>query len=193
MKNGNRVDAVRRVGGAGGDERRHRSRFGDPLFEDLAVLGFLVIQERVHVDRLVALADVRVDADGAEERFHAERARLVGDDRHDEVADFLVAQQLRQHPHEHHRRRRLAPFGALVELLEDVARAATFSGFDADRARRHEPAERLAALADVLQLGAVLGGTIERRVGDLLVRDRECRSACGTCAGPPRSSSSAGA
>ena len=119
----NRVDAVGGVRGAGGDERRHRARLGDALFEDLPVLRFLVIEERVHVDRLVELADVGVDADGAEERLHAERARLVRHDRHDELADFLVAQQLRQHPHEHHRRGRLAPLGALEELLEHVARA----------------------------------------------------------------------
>ena len=96
-----------------------------PFFEDLAVLRFLVVEQRVHVDRLVELADVRVDADRAEQRFHAERARLVGDDRHDQLADLLVAQQLRQHPHEHHRRRGLAPVGALVELLEQPSRAST--------------------------------------------------------------------
>jgi hypothetical protein len=67
----------------------------------------------VHVDRLVLLADVRVDADRAEQRLHAEGARLVRDDRHDQLADLLVAQQLRQQPHEHHRGRRLA---ALVPL-----------------------------------------------------------------------------
>ena len=113
-----RVHAVRRVGGAGGDERRHRSGLVDPFLENLAVRRFLVIEERVHVDRLVDLAGVRVDADLAEQRLHAEGARFVGHDRHDQVADFLVAQQLRQQPHEHHRRRRLAAVGALVEFLE---------------------------------------------------------------------------
>jgi hypothetical protein len=49
-----------------------------------------------------------------------------GHDRHDELADLLVAQQLRQQAHEHHRRRRLARFGALVEFLEGVAEL----GFD---------------------------------------------------------------
>ena len=115
------VEAVRRVGGACRDERRHRSGFVDALFENLPVFRFLVIQQRVAVDRLVELAGVRVDADLAEQRFHAEGARFVRHDRHHELADLLVAQQLRQHPHEHHRRRRLAVGGALVEFLEGVA------------------------------------------------------------------------
>ena len=40
----NHVDAVRGVGGAGGDERRHRAGFGDAFFENLAVLRFLVVE-----------------------------------------------------------------------------------------------------------------------------------------------------
>ena len=115
------VDAVRGVGRARGDERRHRAGFVDALFEDLAVGRFLVVEQRVAIDRLVELAAVRVDADLAEQRFHAEGARFVGDDRHDVLADLLVLQQLRQHLHEHHRRRRRAVAGALVELVERVA------------------------------------------------------------------------
>ena len=118
-----RVDAVRGVGAARGDERGDRARLGDAFLEDLPFLRFLVVEQRVHVDRLVELTDVRVDADLPEERLHAERARLVGDDRHDELADFLVAQHLRQHPHERHRRRRLAAFAALVEFGEELREA----------------------------------------------------------------------
>ena len=172
----NRVDAVRRVGRAGGDERRHRAGLGDPLFEDLAVLRLLVIEERVHVDRLVLLADVRVDADGAEERLHAERARLVGNDRHDQVADFLVAQQLRQHPHEHHRRRRLAPFGALVELLEDAARSARAAARRGRCACGTNPPSALRRSRRYCSSGAVVGRPVERRVGNLLVGDRNAES-----------------
>ena len=58
----NRVDAVRRVRRARGDERRHRSGFGDPFLENLAVLRFVVIEQHVAVDRLVELADARIDA-----------------------------------------------------------------------------------------------------------------------------------
>ena len=55
---GDRVHAVRRVRRTGRDERRHRSGFGDAFLENLAVRRFLVIKERVHVDRLVQLAGV---------------------------------------------------------------------------------------------------------------------------------------
>ena len=42
--------------------------------------------------------------------------------------------------------------------------------------RRHEAAERLAALAQVLDLGAVVGGAVERRLGDLVVGDRDAEA-----------------
>jgi hypothetical protein len=68
--------------------------FGDALLEDLPVLRFLVVHQLVGVDRLVELAGVGVDATLAEQRFHAERPRLVGDDRHDVLAQLLVASSL---------------------------------------------------------------------------------------------------
>ena len=43
----NRVHAVRRIGRAGGNPRRNRSGLGDALFEDLSVLRFLVVEQRV--------------------------------------------------------------------------------------------------------------------------------------------------
>src|SRR5208282_1232950 len=68
----NRVHAVRGVCGAGGDEGSHRSGFSNPFLQNLAALRFVVVKEHVAVDRLVFLADARIDACGAEERFHAE-------------------------------------------------------------------------------------------------------------------------
>ena len=128
MKNGIVLHAVGGVGGAGGDERRHRPGLGDAFFENLAVGRLLVVEQRVHVDRLVELAGVRVDADLAEERLHAEGARFVGHDRHDQLADLLVAQQLRQQPHEHHRRRGLAVLGALRGTLRTISARRGASG-----------------------------------------------------------------
>ncbi len=58
-----RVDSVIRVGGAGCNERAHRAGFGNAFLEDLSVLGFLVVEQRVHVDRLVKLADAGVNTD----------------------------------------------------------------------------------------------------------------------------------
>src|SRR5439155_4482701 len=55
-ENRDRVDAVRRIRGPRGDERRHRARLGDAFLEDLAVGRLLVIEERVHVDGLIELA-----------------------------------------------------------------------------------------------------------------------------------------
>ena len=83
----NRVHALRRVRRARGDPRGNRSGFGDALFQNLPVFRFLVVEQGVHVHRLVHLAGARVDADLAKQRLHAERARFVGHDRHDELAD----------------------------------------------------------------------------------------------------------
>ena len=83
-----------RVARARGGERRHRARFGDAFLEDLAVDRLAVWEERLGVDRLVALPERRVDPDLLEQRVHAEGARLVGNDRHDAFADVLVAQQV---------------------------------------------------------------------------------------------------
>src|SRR4029077_6705690 len=68
-----RVDPVGGVRGARSDKRRHRTRFRDSLFENLSVLRFFVIQQRVHIDRLVALARTGINTDRAEERLHAKR------------------------------------------------------------------------------------------------------------------------
>src|SRR5262249_2829276 len=95
----NRVDAVRCVRSARGNERGHGTGFGDSFFEDLAVLGFLVIQKSVYVDRLITLAGTGINADGAEERFHAKGARFIGNDRDDKLADFGIAEHFAKHPH----------------------------------------------------------------------------------------------
>src|ERR1700704_4151190 len=65
-KKWNGVDAVGSIGRARGDEGSHGTGFGNSLFKDLSVFGFLVIEEGVHVDGLVALADARVDSHGSE-------------------------------------------------------------------------------------------------------------------------------
>ena len=65
----------------------------DAFFENLAVLGFVVIKQRFLVHRLVKLAFGRINADLAEQRIQPERARFVGNDRHDLSADAFVPQQ----------------------------------------------------------------------------------------------------
>ena len=77
-----------------------------------------VVHQLVAVDRLVLLAVRRVDAELAEHAFHAERARFVGDDRHQPRADLLVAQGDVQHLHERHRGADLALAAGLEQALE---------------------------------------------------------------------------
>ncbi len=103
---------------AGGDERRHRAGLVDAFLENLPVDRLAVVEHVVGIDRLVELADVRVDAELAEEGLHAEGAGLVGHDRHDVAADVLVAHQPHQEPHEGHRGGDLAAVAAGEELGE---------------------------------------------------------------------------
>jgi hypothetical protein len=103
-KEGNRIDSVRRVGRARGDERGHRARFGDALFQNLPVLGFFVVQQGVDVDGFVELTAAAVDSDLAEEGFHAERTGFIGDNGNDKLPDFGIAQHLAQHADEGHGR-----------------------------------------------------------------------------------------
>src|ERR1700722_5082719 len=52
---GNRINAVIGISGAGRDKRAHRPGLRNSLFQNLTVLRLLVIKERVHIDRLVKL------------------------------------------------------------------------------------------------------------------------------------------
>jgi len=104
---GNHVHAVRGVSRARRDERRHRAGLGDAFFENLSVLGLVVVEQGFLIHRLVELALVRVDADLAEERVHAERARLVRDDGDDVAADGGVLEQATEQADEGHRGRGL--------------------------------------------------------------------------------------
>src|SRR5439155_19678853 len=79
--------AVNRVAGPRSGEGCGGSSLGDALLQDLAIRGLEIAEQQLLVDRGVALADRRVDADLLEERVHAEGARLVGNDRDDASAD----------------------------------------------------------------------------------------------------------
>src|SRR5690348_13751878 len=57
-EHGDHVHTMRRIRRASRDERRHRTSFRDPFFEQLAVLRFLVERELVGIDRLVELTEV---------------------------------------------------------------------------------------------------------------------------------------
>ncbi|KAG1395416.1 hypothetical protein G6F59_014007 [Rhizopus arrhizus] len=70
----NRGQAMVAVGGAGGDPRTDRTGFVDAFLQDLPVPGFLVVAQLAGVLRGVQLAEVRMDADLAEQAFHTEGA-----------------------------------------------------------------------------------------------------------------------
>ena len=106
------------VGRRGGDPRRHCAGFGDALLQNLAVFVLLVEHELVGVLRGVYLTDVGIDAKLPEHAFHPESARLIRDDRHHELADFLVADDGVKDAHKRHRCRNLASFGASELGLE---------------------------------------------------------------------------
>ncbi len=61
--------------------------FVDAFLENLAFLVLAVIHQLVRILRPVELADGRVNANLAKHALHAEGARLVGDDRHDILAN----------------------------------------------------------------------------------------------------------
>ncbi len=107
------------VRGARGEPGTECAGLVDAFLEDLAFLVLAVIHELIRILRRVELSLGGVDADLAEHAFHAEGARFVGNDRHDVLADLLVAHQRRQHAHECHRRRRLAIPGAFELRLEN--------------------------------------------------------------------------
>ncbi len=164
-KKWNGVDAVGGVSGSGGDERGHRTGLGDSLFENLAVFGFLVIEERAGVDRLVELADAGINADGAEERLHAEGAGFVRNDRHDELADLRIAQHFAQHAHERHGGGNFAAVAAVEKFLEEFV-VIRGDGFGADAALGNVAAKRFAARAQVLHFLAVFRRAVERDFGN---------------------------
>ncbi|SIK16700.1 Uncharacterised protein [Mycobacteroides abscessus subsp. abscessus] len=144
--------------------------------EELSVHRLLVGEEEVTVDGDVVLPVRVVDLRGREERVHAEGAGLVGDDRHDALAELLVAHEVLEDADEAHRRRdRLlarSTASGLVGLVPgqgeiDVG-AATFGGV---------PAEVGATLLEVLDLRGVGSRVVVRRqlrvLLELLVRDRD--------------------
>jgi hypothetical protein len=112
----------------------------------------------------------------SEQRLHAERAGFVGHDRHDDLADFGIAQQLRQEPHEHHRGGCRAPFGALRELFEQlgIGRRRQRSRVVVSDGQR--AAKCFAALLQIGDFRALLVGTVVRRVADFLFGNRDAET-----------------
>ena len=176
---GDRLHAVVRVGGPGGNEAGHGPGLTEPLLEDGTFLLLVVEQQAALVDRLIELADVAVDTGLAEQRFHAEGAGLVRNDRHDQLAEFGIAQQLGEQMHIGHGGRQRPVAGAFEILPDDLFGLAGHRGAGV-AACRQGTAQRGAAFFQVDHLRAVVGRLVEGGLGNLLVADRDIE------AGPER-------
>src|SRR5712671_1703123 len=174
-KEWNGVDAVGGISGARGNERGHGAGFGDSLFKDLAVFGFLVVHQGVDVDRLVFLANAGINSGRSKERFHAKSARFVWNDRNYELADFGIAQHFSQHADIGHGGGDFPALAAIVKFFEEFIMVGG-QGLRADAALRHVAAEGLAAGAEVLDFDAVFGRTIERHFDAVLIIQRNAET-----------------
>ncbi|CAB4918616.1 unannotated protein [freshwater metagenome] len=168
--------AVRRVRGTDRGERRRGACLVDALVQDLTDRALLVGEHQFRVDRGVQLAVAVVDLQRREPRVHTERAGLVGNDRHDSVADLLVSQQLLHDAHERHGGGDFLLARALAERLVGVV-AGLRQWLDVDAALGDESAELAATIEHVLDLGSVRTGVVVRRhvriLLELLVGDRD--------------------
>ena len=153
----------------------HAAGLVDALLQDLAVLRLLVEHQLLGILRRVELALLVPDAELAEHAFHAERPRFVRHDRHDVLAEVLVADERVQDLHECHRRRDLAVFGALEkafkgsELRYRERRCLRTS-------RRQIAAELHPPRPHVLELGRSFGERHVRDLVELVVLDRDVKA-----------------
>ena len=91
-----------------------------------------------------------------------------GNDGHDQLAEFRIAQQFREQAHEDHGRGDFAAVSAFVKFFEvGVGNGLQRGG--ANFALRHISTQLLAPCLHVLDFGAVVGWTIERRFVQLVV------------------------
>ena len=83
------------VGGGRRDPAAHAAGFVDAFLQDLALDVFLVVHDLVFINRGVLLSIRVVNADLAEQAFHAEGTGFVHQDGHNARAQRLVTQKLR--------------------------------------------------------------------------------------------------
>src|SRR4029077_14215763 len=174
-KKWNGGDAMRGIGRSSGDEGSHGAGFGDALFKDLAVFRFLVIEKSVDVDGFVFLADAGIDADGAEKGFHTEGARFVGNDGHDELADFGMLQHFAKHGDKGHGGGNFAAIAAVVEFAEEFVVVGDKRG-GADFALWRVSTEGFAASLQIVDFLAVVGRAIERNIADIAIAEGNAKA-----------------
>ncbi|MCY1224120.1 hypothetical protein D9M72_362650 [compost metagenome] len=170
--------AVGGVGGAGGGEGCDGAGFVDAGVDQLALGGFLVGQDQVPVHGEVVLALGVVDLGRGEERVHAERACLIGDDRRDVLAELLVPHEVLEQADEGHGGGCLllarTALGHLIGL-----RVRKRDGGMLAAALRNGAAQRCPALHHVRDFRRIVAGVeVRRLVGialELLIRDRDAQ------------------
>ena len=90
------------VGTARGNPRTDGAGFVDAFFENLALAVLAVVKQLVRILRRIQLPRRGIDTNLSEQAFHAEGARLIGNDGHHVRTERLVLQQHTQQPHEGH-------------------------------------------------------------------------------------------
>ena len=117
-----------------------------------------------------------VDADRAEEGFHAESACFVRHDGHDIAAQVRVLEQFAQQVNHGHGGGHFPLAGALHEFdVHVLARRAVHRHRHA--ARGQQTAQGPPALPQILHLLTVLGRPVEGHLGDLVIRDGDAETA----------------
>mmetsp|Transcript_14414 Transcript_14414/g.43118 ORF Transcript_14414/g.43118 Transcript_14414/m.43118 type:complete len:959 (+) Transcript_14414:868-3744(+) len=168
--------ALRGIRGAGGDPGAQGASLGDALLQHLAVGSLGVLHQDVVVHGRVVLAEGGVDLEFVEEGVEAEGTGLVGDERHDALAELRDLHQLAEERGEAHG----GAHGLRAALVEHLVGGGLGQGHEGAglgrRAQGVVASEGLALGLDVLPLrGALVRDTEELSalgVRDLLVRER---------------------
>jgi len=106
----------------------------------------------------------------AEQRFHAEGARFIGNDGHNEFSEFRIAEELGEDAHERHGSRDFPAFAAFVKLREQLFRRRDKRGA-CHAAFRDVAGQFFTAAAEVEDFRAVIRRQVKRRFGDVFIRD----------------------
>ncbi len=149
------------IGGTGSGESCDRTGLVNACVQDLALLRLLIGEDQFAVHRQVVLPLGVVDFRRRKERVHAEGTRLVRNNRHHALAEFLVPHQVLEQPDERHGCgcllfARAAPsslVGLLLWKMDLVGLVAAFGD---------EAAEFFAAFHQVLNLGRILAWVVVR-------------------------------